>query len=60
MARCPRPDKVAYESRSAAVGAFRRLSRHRRRNAHVYPCRCGSWHIGRSLRRALVAWRALP
>ena len=57
---CPRPDKYAFESRSAAVGAFRRLSKRRKRNAHVYQCRCGAWHVGRTLRRALVAWRAEP
>jgi hypothetical protein len=63
MAGCPRPDKVAYRSKAEAMAAFRRMHEKRRgQGAHVYRCRfgCGMWHVGRTFRRAVVAWRSEP
>lgn len=60
MATCPREDKTRYENRDAVRAAFRRLPRKRKRQgAHIYRCRgCGGWHIGRSLKRAFLTWKA--
>lgn len=63
---CPVTGLVIYQSRDVARAALRGLRRHRRKPSrypggqlHVFPCR-GHWHHGRMIRRARVAWRAVP
>jgi hypothetical protein len=62
MSACPRPDKDAFTSRSIAMQVVRRTPRYRRMGLTAYRCRpgCGQWHVGRRLRRPVVAWRSEP
>lgn len=61
MSTCPRPDKTAYESRAAVTGALRRMRKPKKNQGlHPYKCRCGRWHLGRTIRRAPIAWKATP
>lgn len=59
---CPHPHKAAYSSRREAVAVLARIPRDRKVGAHPYRCLpgCGAWHLGRRIRRPLVAWRSTP
>lgn len=57
--RCAWPWKTAYESRAAVDAAFRRMHRSKKSmGLHPYPCPAGHWHLGRNVRRSLLAWKA--
>ncbi len=60
MSACPRPDKHPFPSRSIAMQIVKRTPRHRRMGLTAYRCQCGAYHVGRRIRRPLVAWRAEP
>lgn len=62
MNACPRPDKHPYPTRGIAMSVVRKTPRYRRMGLTAYRCRpgCGQWHVGRRLRRPVVAWRSEP
>lgn len=58
---CPHPHKAAYPSRREVLAVLARIARRKKIGAHPYRCPgCGAWHIGRRIRRPLVAWRSTP
>jgi len=60
-ASCRQPWKTPYENPGAAQATLTRLPRHRKlMGLHPYPCAAGHWHLGRTIRRAKVAWRSEP
>lgn len=60
MSVCPRPDKHPFPSRATAMQVVKRTPRHKRLGLTAYRCRpgCGQWHVGRRIRKPLVAWRS--
>ncbi|TDB86455.1 hypothetical protein E1264_17810 [Actinomadura sp. KC216] len=62
MSACPRPDKDPFPSRATAWVVIKKMPRHKRIGLMPYRCRpgCGQIHIGRRIRRPLVAWRSEP
>jgi hypothetical protein len=59
--RCPRPDKDRFTSRQAAAYAFSRLAVWRKRQGlKPYRCPAGDhFHLGRAIKRAPLAWKAV-
>lgn len=60
MSVCPRPDKHPYPSRAIAMSVVKRKPKRKRLGLTAYRCACGAYHVGRRLRRPLVAWRSTP
>lgn len=60
MSTCPHPHKQSYTSRAQALVVAKNTPRHKRVGLAPYRCQCGRWHLGRRIRRPLVAWRSEP
>lgn len=59
-AACRWPWKDQYENAGSAKAALRRMPKHRKgQGLNPYPCPGGHFHLGRQLRRAGVAWKAV-
>lgn len=60
MSACPRPDKDPFPSRAIAMQVVKHTPKRRRLGLTAYRCKCGAYHVGRRIRRPLVAWRSEP
>jgi hypothetical protein len=57
---CLQPWKEPYENAGRARAALRRMPAHRKaQGLSPYPCAGGHFHLGREMRRAVLAWKAI-